>query len=328
MRPRSPRTSELLVSMLVVRSQPALRHDKETYVKLKSRIIGVSAGVVLTVGMAAGTAFAGAPVVATGETAYSQGTMASRGGCSTIAIGTILDATKTSGLGLTEQALTSSSKGSPRNAGDAAALRVGQCSLEKRLGITGTPVNVFGKDIVFKDVSKFGTKLTSVATDCNSIEGTDLDERPLAGKMSVGFSDLTKLDAYIRVQGFDTALADVVWLTGIVAKGEAVGATIGGNVWFNPAYKSKTATTTTYYGTAIADDPKTLTFNEAGTAIAPGYGTSALFTIGEAVGCSDGVTPVGTGYGVPGLDLIGLGGGAGFPSLGLGSTADGIQFLI
>ena len=57
----------------------------------------------------------------------------------------------------------------------------------------------------------------------------DLDERPLAGKMSIGFTDLTKTDAYIRVQGFDTVAADKVWLTGIVAKGEGVGATIGGN---------------------------------------------------------------------------------------------------
>lgn len=292
---------------------------------LKSRILGASAGVVLAVGLA-GPAFAGAPVVATGETAFDQGSMANRGTCSTIAIGTILNAAKTAGLGLNEEAMTSSSKGYPRSSTDATALRVGQCSLQQRLGVTGAAVNFGGINYVNKDVAKFGTKLTSTATDCNSAEGTDVDERPLAGKMSVGFTDLTKLDAYIRVQGFDTTLLDVVWLTGIVAKGEAAGATIGGNVWFNPAYKAKTATG--YYGSAVADDPKTLTLNEAGTAIAPGYATSALFTIGEAIGCSDGTTAVGTAYGVPGLDLIGLGGGSGYPSLGLGSAADGVSFLL
>jgi hypothetical protein len=295
-------------------------------VNLKTRILGVSAGVALAVGMA-GPAFAGAPVVSSGETAYDQGSMSSRGSCSTIAIGTILDAAKLNGLGASELPLTSSSKGYARNSTDAAALRVGECAVRTSAGFSGGTATPFG-DYVIKYVAKFGTKLTSTATDCNSTEADtpDTDERPLAGKMSVGFTDLTKTDAYIRVQGFDTDAADKVWLTGIVAKGEGAGATIGGNVWFNPAYKAKTATG--YYGSAVADDPKTL-FNEEGTAIAPGYATSVLFTIGEAIGCSDGgVTPIGTSYGVPGLDLIGLGGGSGFPSLGLGTAADGIQFLI
>jgi len=294
-------------------------------VNLKSRILGVSAGVALAVGMA-GPAFAGAPVVETGATAYDQGSMATRGGCSTVAVGTILNAAKTAGLGLNEEAMTSSSKGYPRSSADATALRVGQCSLQQRLGVAGTPVSFGGINYVNKDVAKFGTKLTSSATDCNSFEGSDLDERPLTGKMSIGFSDLSKTEAYIRVQGFDTVAADKVWLTGIVSKGEAAGATIGGNVWFNPAYKAKTATG--YYGSAVADDPKTLTFNEEGFAIAPGYATGVLFTIGEAVGCSDGTTPIGTSYGVPGLDLIGLGGGSGYASLGLGTAADGVQFLL
>jgi len=310
---------------------------------LKSRILGVSAGVALAVGMA-GPAFAGAPVVETGATAFDQGSMATRGGCSTVAIGTILNAAKTAGLDVTEEAMTSSSKGYARTAADTAALRVGQCSLQQRLGVTGTAVNFGGINYVNKDVAKFGTKLTSTATDCNSVEGSDLDERPLAGKMSIGFSDLSKLDAYIRVQGFDTAAADKVWLTGIVAKGEAAGATIGGNVWFNPAYKAKTAIG--YYGDTVGDDPKTTGVNESGVGvdtdpgtpgvqedvkkvIATGYATSVGFTISEAIGCSLG-TPgtVGLGYGVPGLDLIGLGGGSGYASLGLNTTADGVQFLL
>ncbi|MEY3362222.1 MAG: hypothetical protein RL531_1941, partial [Actinomycetota bacterium] len=274
---------------------------------LKTRILGVSAGVALAVGLA-GPAFAGAPVVSTGETAYDQGSMSSRGSCSTIAIGTILDAAKLNGLGATEQALTSSSKGYARNSTDAAALRVGECAVRTSAGFSGGTATGFG-DYVIKYVAKFGTKLTSTATDCNSTEADtpDTDERPLAGKMSIGFTDLTKTDAYIRVQGFDTEAADKVWLTGIVAKGEGVGATIGGNVWFNPAYKAKGATGL-FYGDTVVDDVKTTTIDEsalygdASKVIASGYATSVLFTIGEAVGCSDGgVTPIGASYGVPGL---------------------------
>ena len=293
--------------------------------QLKSKIAGSAMAMALALGMSAAPAFAGAPVVATGEVAYDQGTMSSRGNCSTIAIGTILNGAKSSGLGLTEQALTSSSKGYARNSTDVSAARVGQCAVETSAGFSGGTPTGFG-EYVNKDVAKFGTKLTGIS-DClgAALEPVDLDERPLTGKLSIGFTDASKLDAYIRIQGFDTVAADMVWLTGIVAKGEGVGTTIGGNVWFNPVTKIKGAG---LYGTAIVDDVKTALDESAFTSVAPGYATSVLFTIGEAIACSTGTGDVGLGYGVPGLDLIGLGGGAGFPSLGLGSTAAGIQFLL
>ncbi|CAB4660621.1 unannotated protein [freshwater metagenome] len=294
--------------------------------QLKSKIAGSAMAMALALGMSAAPAFAGAPVVATGEVAYDQGTMSSRGNCSTIAIGTILNGAKTSGLGLTEQALTSSSKGYARNSTDVSAARVGQCAVETSAGFSGGTPTGFG-EYVNKDVAKFGTKLTGIS-DClgAALEPVDLDERPLTGKLSIGFTDASKLDAYIRIQGFDTAAADKVWLTGIVAKGEGVGTTIGGNVWFNPVTKIKGAG---LYGTAIVDDVKTVGFDESTfTSVAPGYATSVGFTIGEAIACSTGTGDVGLGYGVPGLDLIGLGGGSAFPSLGLGSTAAGIQFLL
>ena len=294
--------------------------------QLKSKIAGSAMAMALALGMSAAPAFAGAPVVATGEVAYDQGTMSSRGNCSTIAIGTILNGAKSSGLGLTEQALTSSSKGYARNSTDVSAARVGQCAVETSAGFSGGTPTGFG-EYVNKDVAKFGTKLTGIS-DClgAALEPVDLDERPLTGKLSIGFTDASKLDAYIRIQGFDTAAADKVWLAGIVAKGEGVGTTIGGNVWFNPVTKIKGAG---LYGTAIVDDPKTALVDESAfTSVAPGYATSVGFTIGEAIACSTGTGDVGLGYGVPGLDLIGLGGGAGFPSLGLGTSADGIQFLL
>ena len=300
--------------------------------KLKSRILGVSAGVMVAVSMTVAPAFAAAPVGLTGEVAYDQGEMSSRGSCSTIAVGTILNAEKTFGLNNDERLVTSSSKGYARNAADFAAFRVGSCSVRNSAGFTGTPV--FG-DYTNKDVAKFGTKLTGIS-DCNSVEGADPDERPLTGKMSIGFSDNTKLDDYIRVQGFDTDAADKVWLTGIVSKGEGVGTTIGGSVWFNPAAKVKQAIG--YYGDPVADDIKTPTVDESQIAsgiftgpavtLAKGYATGAAFTIGEAINCQSGTGAVGMAYGVPGLDLIGLGGGSLYPSPALETVADGVQFLL
>ena len=296
--------------------------------KLKSRIFGVSAGVMLAVSRTVAPAFAAPPVVATGEVVYPQGTQSSRGNCSTIAVGTILNPAKTAGLSLVEELLTASTKGFARDAGDVAALRVGQCSIQQRIGVNfGTPYSYLGNQWIDKNVTKFGTKLTGIA-DCNSSVGDvgDPDERALAGKLGISYSDFSKTDAYIRVQGFDTVSADKVWLTGIVVKGEAVGSTIGGSVWFNPAVKAKNSS---FFGTPIViDDPLTLTINEAGmTSIAVGYGTSFGFTLGEALGCSTNTPPIGALYGVPGLDLIGLGGG-GYASPALGTVADGIQFLL
>ncbi len=302
--------------------------------KLKSRIAGSATALALALGMSAAPAFAAAPVVSDPErTAYDQGTMSSRGNCSTIAVGTILNVDKTAGLGLIEEALTSSSKGYPRNSEDVGELRIGQCAVETSAGFSGGEPTGFG-EYVNKDVAKFGTKLTGIS-DClgAAIEPVDLEERPLTGKLSITFTDLTKLAAYIRIQGFDTEAADMVWLTGIVAKGEGVGTTIGGSVWFNPAYKAKTATG--YFGSTPTDDPKTVpdetldpTQVTAAVTIAPGYATGAIFTVAEALACSEGTGDVGLIYGVPGLDLIGLGGGDGFPSPALGTDADGIQFLL
>ena len=291
--------------------------------KLKSRIAGSATALVLALGMSAAPAFAAAPIAATGEVIYDQGEMSSRGSCSTIGVGSILNPLKTAGLSLVEETLTSSSKGYPRNSGDVSALRVGECAVRTSAGFSGGTVSGLG-DYVFKSVAKFGTKLTGIS-DCNSIEGADTDERPLTGKMSIGYTDLTKTDAYIRIQGFDTTAADKVWLTGIVAKGEGAGTTIGGNVWFNPVLKIKGAG---LYGAAIVDDVKTVGFDESTfTSVATGYATSACFTIGEAIACSTGSGTVG-GNGLPGLELIGLGGGVGFDSIALGTPADGVQFLL
>jgi len=308
----------------------------------------------------AGPAFAAAPVVGTGETAFDMGTVASRGGCSTMLIGTVVNLTKTLGMTSAEHDLTISAKGYPRSAADAAALRVGECAVRTSAGFSGGTPSGLG-DYVYKYIAKVGTKLTSGGADCNRTEGADSDERPLAGKMSVGFTDLTKLDAYIRVQGFDTVAKDKLWLTGIVAKGEGVGATIGGNVWFSAAYKAKTATG--HYGSLVADDAKT-SFDESGLqlqskALAPGYATEFGFMAVNALGCnndldSDGVVDAGAeatqaaqigravgdewfagglsgATDLPGIDLIGLGAGTADGTVltsALGTTADGINFLL
>jgi len=328
-------------------------------VNLKTRILGVSAGVALAVGMA-GPAFAGAPVVETGATAFDRGSMSSRGSCSTMLIGTVVNSSKTLGMSSAEHDLTISAKGYPRSAADAAGQRVGECAVRTSVGFSGGTPSGLG-DTVFKYIAKIGTKLTSGAADCNRTEGADSDERPLAGKMSVAFTDGSKLDAYVRVQGFDTVVKDKLWMTGIVAKGEAVGATVGGNVWFSAAYKAKTATG--YYGSPVDDDPKT-SFDESGLldpakALAPGYATEFGFMAVNALGCnndldSDGVVDAGAeatqaaqigravgdewfagGFSgatdLPGIDLIGLGAGTADGTVlasALGSTADGINFLL
>ncbi|MFM8973781.1 MAG: hypothetical protein ACKOOG_14375, partial [Actinomycetota bacterium] len=105
---------------------------------LKTRILGASAGVVLAVGMA-GPAFAAAPVVATGETVFDQGSMSTRGGCNTVAIGALANGAKTSGLTSVEQDITSSSKGVAFNAADLAAGTIGTCVVKASAGFTGTP---------------------------------------------------------------------------------------------------------------------------------------------------------------------------------------------
>jgi hypothetical protein len=234
--------------------------------KLKSRIAGSATALALALGMSAAPAFATSPsnppTAGAGETAYPQGTQVDRGNCSGLLIGAIGDpANKLQGLTNNLGPISSSSKGYATDLTNPTNL--GTCTTDGRIGFTGDDTGVSGtyKNTVVKTVTKAGTKLTSSNTTCSSDSngnGTPRETaafptgdfnpsaRALSGKLSYAFSDLSKMDAYIRVQGFDQAElvgADIIWLTGIVIKGQGVGTTIGGNVWFNPIFKAKLATT-------------------------------------------------------------------------------------
>jgi hypothetical protein len=89
----------------------------------------------------------------------------------------------------------------------------------------------------FNDV-QVGAKLGGVAT-CNTAS-TDPTQYPLNGKFKLSYAAKTlSTQAYVRFAGFDPVPGpDVVALTGIVTKGGGVGATVGGEVAFDPVIKA------------------------------------------------------------------------------------------
>lgn len=287
---------------------------------MKFRILAGTSVLALATGLAALPAGAAAP---TATNAYDRGTMADRGTCIGLAIGSYLNVAKTAGLNATNQQISFSGKGYSSSSADALALDVGSCALQQRLGVTGTPVNFGGINFVIKTVTKFGLKLTSASVDCYDGDNeSDADERPLTGKVSWTFSDGLKMEGYVRTQGQDrgTAKLDLTWYTGIVAKGEAVGTTIGGNVWVNPITKDKAATQyfdagATYSGISVLDSSP-----ETRDSVAPGYGYSPSKAIGDGVSCQTGADNGGS----VSLGLL----GAGFTSPSLDTTSDGWKFLL
>lgn len=287
---------------------------------MKIRILAGTSVLALATGLAALPAGAAAP---TATNAYDRGTMADRGTCTGLAIGSYLNVAKTAGLNATNQQISFSGKGYASSSEDALALDVGSCSLQQRLGVTGTPVNFGGVNYVNKTVTKFGLKLTSASVDCfDGDNETDAAERGLTGKVSWTFSDGLKMEGYVRTQGQDrgTSAVDVTWYTGIVAKGEAVGTTIGGNAWVNPIVKDKLATGyyfpgTYYLGVSVLDGSV-----ETRTSLVPGYGYSPSNAIASGVSCQTGTDNGGSVT----LGLV----GAGFISPSLGSTSAGWKFLL
>jgi hypothetical protein len=289
---------------------------------MKIRILAGTAVLALATGLAALPAGAAAP---TATNAYDRGSMADRGTCTGLAIGTYANVAKTAGLTATNQQIAFSGKGVASASADALAVPAvfGACSLQQRLGVTGTPVNFGGINYVNKTVTKFGLKLASASVDCYDGDNeSDSAERPLTGKISWTFSDGLKMEGYVRTQGQDrgTAKLDLTWYTGIVAKGEAVGSTIGGNVWVNPIIKDKPATAYfaaggTYSGTSFLDATP-----ETRDSVAPGYGYSPSKAIVDGVSCQTGTDNGGS----VSLGLL----GAGFTSPSLDTTSAGWKLLL
>ncbi|CAB4864578.1 MAG: hypothetical protein F2782_03110 [Actinobacteria bacterium] len=321
--------------------------------QIKSRIAGSAMALALALGMSAAPAFAASPVnppvAVTGQTAFPQGTQVSRGICSGLLIGSLKASDGVNGLGTVNRDITSSSKGVQTSLGGT----FGACLVQARIGVSAWTSPPGDLDTAFglETITKSGTKLHSSATSCNSdangngiprepaafvtkqvptglsvanggavvtttaAVGGDFqtDTRALNGKFSYAFADGTKSDAYIRVQGFDTSLATIIWLTGIVTKGEFVGSTVGGNVWFNPVAKDKAATG--YFGSAVAGS---LAGNTV--AYAPGYAGGLGGAGGAAIGCLTG------GDMTPGITAVAIGSGSTDPLLG--ATSDGVRFLL
>ena len=100
---------------------------------------------------------------------------------------------------------------------------------------------------------KWGTKLYSVESDCNTTDTGDATEWPLAGSLAMKFTDLNtagknqQLTGAIVVDGFTdpdenpATPSDVVSFHGLVTKGVALGADITGETEFDPTIKDKTA---------------------------------------------------------------------------------------
>jgi len=287
---------------------------------MKIRIIAGTAVLALTTGLAALPAGAAAPT-ATG--AFDRGSMAVRGTCTGLAIGSYLNVAKTAGLNATNQQIAFSGKGVAASSADALALDLGSCAIEERLGVTGALTSFGGVNFGIKTVAKFGLKLASPSVDCfDGDNDSDPAERGLTGKISWTFSDGTKMEGYVRTQGQDrgTAKLDLTWYTGIVSKGEAVGATIGGNVWVNPIIKDKAATQyfeagATYSSVSVLDASP-----ETRDSVAPGYGYSPSKAIGDGVSCQTGTNNGGS----VSLGLL----GAGVVSPSLDTPSDGWKLLL
>jgi len=85
-----------------------------------------------------------------------------------------------------------------------------------------------------------GAKLSGAAT---CVQGsTDPNQYPLNGKLKVTYANKTLSEqAYIRVAGFDTSAGpDIMAIIGIDTKGSAPGATVSGEVFFDPVIKALT----------------------------------------------------------------------------------------
>jgi hypothetical protein len=89
----------------------------------------------------------------------------------------------------------------------------------------------------FNDVL-VGAKLSGVAS-CDSAS-VDPSQYPLNGKLKLSYAAKTlSTQAYMRIAGFDPVPGpDVVAITGIVVKGGGVGATLSGEVGFDPVVKA------------------------------------------------------------------------------------------
>lgn len=275
-------------------------------------LVATLAGTAALVGLAAAPLGAAPPSVAT---PYPQAGLADKGACFGISVGTAKNPNgiKT-GLTLNNGPASIAVKGEPASTAEADAGTMGACLLSPDLGVT-TPAPT---------VTKFSARLSSEVTDCN-LSDNDTAELPLMGKIAWdldtnadGEGD-TKIGGYVRITGPDTQYKELAWVTGMVTKGDAVGATIGGAVFFAPVLKSDYATGT-YLNPNRFSQPDgnggTLVFNS----VAPDYGYNQVWAYNT--GNCGAWGPV---SGTPNVQWILF--GAGYSST-LGHVSPGFHFLI
>lgn len=142
----------------------------------------------------------------------------------------------------------------------------GDCDTATRPGEPGYDTNgeiaaLTPKAVAGKLVGNASCYTTDLGGDPN-----EADAWPLSGKIvftGTQLNDLGKpvqIQAQITVLGFDPVIADAVNVGGIVLKGPGVGATAGGQIWFDPVAKTGGAT---------------------------GYNTGYELDLGQALGCAD-----------------------------------------
>ena len=204
--------------------------------RIRTSIAAAAAGLCLVAGLAV-PAGAAPPSVGT---PYPQAGLANYGACGGMAAGA-WKSPAGAGIGVTRNlgAVSLAMKGVPATADQAANGQVGACLLSSSLGVTSNVPSVL----------KFAMKLTSEKYDCK-FQDSAAGEQPLQGKATWSFDtndDGTtdaRLMGYLRVVGLDSSSKDILWVTGLVTKGDAAGATIGGNFWYTPIVRTTLATKT------------------------------------------------------------------------------------
>jgi hypothetical protein len=240
--------------------------------------------------------------------------MTDHGACFGLSTGAARGATPGIGLTLNNQAVSISVKGVPTTTADAANNIVGACLLDSDLGVHSTTPTVL----------KFAAKITSPAVDCK-LEDIDPLERPFMGKVmwaldsdNNGSVD-AKIIGYVRIVGTDSVLNEMAWVTGMVTKGDAVGSTIGGEIFFAPTFKYSGAFK--YYLDTPQQNWQQVTplGTDTARAVAPGFGYADLnaYYYGN---CGR----FGAILGVPNVTSLMF--GAGIEST-LGNTSQGFHFL-
>ncbi len=246
---------------------------------------------------------------------YPQAGMTDYGACFGLSVGAARGSAPRTGLTLSKQAVSISVKGVSTTTDDDAINRVGGCLLDESLGVHSTAPAVL----------KFAAKITSSSVDCE-LNDLDASERPFMGKVMWGLdtdddgSVDAKISGYVRIVGTDSVVPEMAWVTGMVTKGDAVGATIGGEIFFAPIFKFSAVSK--FY----LDTPRqtwaqvTPLGTDTGRAVSTGYGYSSLhaYYYGNCGGFGDVL-------GVPNVTSLMFGAGLESP---LGHTSQGFHFLI